>query len=151
QEGCRGLTLVELAIVVAMVVTLAGIGIPAYTNAREKARNVRAMVDIRTLEKDIALYGVDTGKLADTLDDVGRADFRDPWGNPYEYLNFASAGTSWKGQARKDRFLVPLNSTYDLYSKGQDGESQSPLTAKASRDDIVRANDGGYVGLASDY
>jgi len=134
-----------------MVVTLAGIGIPAYTNAREKARTVRAMVDIRTLEKDIALYGVDTGKLAETLADVGRAELRDPWGNPYEYLNFASAGKSWKGQARKDRFLVPLNSTYDLYSKGQDGQSQPPLAAKASQDDIVRANDGGYVGLASDY
>jgi len=145
------LTLVELAIVVAMVVTLAGIGIPAYTNAREKARNLRAMVDIRTLEKDIALYQVDSGKLAGTLADIGRENLRDPWGNPYEYLNFASAGKSWKGQARKDRFLVPLNSTYDLYSKGQDGKSQAPLTAKASRDDIVRANDGGYVGLASDY
>ncbi len=134
-----------------MVVTLAGIGIPAYTSAREKARNVRAIVDIRTLEKDIALHREDTGQLAGTLADIGRENLRDPWGNPYEYLNFASAGKSWKGQARKDRFLVPLNSTYDLYSKGHDGKSVPPLTAKASQDDIVRANDGGYVGLASDY
>jgi general secretion pathway protein G len=26
-----------------------------------------------------------------------------------------------------------------------------PLTAKVSRDDIVRANDGAFVGLASEY
>ena len=32
---------------------------------------------------------------------------------------------------------------------GKDGDSKSPLTAKASRDDIIRANDGGYIGLAS--
>jgi general secretion pathway protein G len=44
-----------------------------------------------------------------------------------------------------------LNSTYDLYSKRKDGQSSSPLTAKASRDDIIRANDGGYIGLASAY
>ena len=34
---------------------------------------------------------------------------------------------------------------------GKDGKSRTPLTAKASRDDIVRAGDGAYVGLASAY
>jgi general secretion pathway protein G len=34
---------------------------------------------------------------------------------------------------------------------GKDGASVSPLTARASRDDIVRANNGAFVGLASDY
>ena len=52
---------------------------------------------------------------------------------------------------RKDRFLVPINSCYDLYSMGKDGQSVPPLTAKASWDDIVRANDGAFVGLAWQY
>jgi general secretion pathway protein G len=55
------------------------------------------------------------------------------------------------GKARKNQFLVPLNSDYDLYSTGQDGDSQSPLKAKVSRDDIIRANDGAYIGLAAAY
>ena len=55
------------------------------------------------------------------------------------------------GQARKDRFLVPLNSDYDLYSAGKDGKSRPPLSAQMSQDDIVRANDGAYIGLASQY
>ena len=46
---------------------------------------------------------------------------------------------------------MPLNSTYDLYSKGKDGASAGPLTAQSSGDDIIRANDGGYIGLASGY
>ena len=46
---------------------------------------------------------------------------------------------------------MPLNSTYDLYSMGKDGQSQSPLTAKASLDDVIRANDGGFIGLAAHY
>ena len=52
---------------------------------------------------------------------------------------------------RKDKNLVPVNSQYDLYSPGPDGESVPPFTAQKSRDDIVLANDGGYIGLAADY
>ncbi|MCG6963484.1 MAG: prepilin-type cleavage/methylation domain-containing protein, partial [Acidobacteria bacterium] len=37
------------------------------------------------------------------------------------------------------------------YSMGPDGKSQPPLTAKASRDDIVRAGNGSFVGVAIDY
>jgi general secretion pathway protein G len=77
------------------------------------------------------------------------AGLMDPWGNPYQYLNLT--GGAPPGQARKDKFLVPINSTFDLYSMGPDGESQPPLTAEASRDDIIRANDGGYLGRASEY
>lgn len=54
-------------------------------------------------------------------------------------------------QPRKDRFLVPINSDFDLYSMGKDRETVAPLTAKKSHDDIVRANDGAFVGLASDF
>ena len=144
---CRGVTLIELLIVVAMIGTLAAIGIPVYGNAIEKARVTKAIADIRALSTEIGEYQLFNGSLPLSLADIGRANFLDPYGNPYEYLNF-SAGL---GQARKDRFLVPLNSDYDLYSKGQDGESVSPLTAAKSRDDIIRANDGGYIGLASEY
>jgi general secretion pathway protein G len=34
---------------------------------------------------------------------------------------------------------------------GPDGETAIPLTAKKSQDDIIRANDGNYIGLASRY
>ena len=46
---------------------------------------------------------------------------------------------------------MPINSQWDLYSTGKDGGSFPPLTAKPSLDDIVVANDGGYVGLAKNY
>jgi len=76
-------------------------------------------------------------------------DKLDPWGNPYQYLNFDNV--NGQGQKKKDKFLVPLNSTYDLYSMGKDGNTSTALTANASQDDIVRANDGAFVGLASQY
>ncbi|HSF04629.1 MAG TPA: prepilin-type cleavage/methylation domain-containing protein, partial [Methylomirabilota bacterium] len=90
-------------------------------------------------------------RLPTDLVEIGQGSLRDPWGRPYVYLNFAAAGPNAKSQMRKDRFLVPLNSTYDLYSTGKDGKTQPALTAKVSWDDVVRANDGGYVGLASSY
>ncbi len=76
---------------------------------------------------------------------------RDPWGNPFQYLKIEGRNTKGVGKLRKDRGLVPVNSDFDLYSKGRDGKSQSPFTSKASQDDIVRANNGRFIGLVSDY
>jgi len=47
--------------------------------------------------------------------------------------------------------MVPVNTDFDLYSMGKDGKSRAPFTAKASHDDIVRANDGKFIGLVSEY
>jgi len=151
REIVEGFTILELLTVIAIVGALSAIAIPAYTNYIEKAKETRAIVDILTLEKDIEAYEIINGTLPDSLDDVGRGGFEDPWGNPYQYLNFAKVKGKGKGKMRKDRFLVPINSTYDLYSMGKDGRSVSPLTAKHSHDDIIRANDGGYIGPAYSY
>jgi general secretion pathway protein G len=56
-----------------------------------------------------------------------------------------------RGQMRKDRNLVPINTDFDLYSMGKDGETVMPLTTPKSQDDIVRASNGAFVGLGSDY
>lgn len=72
----------------------------------------------------------------------------DPWGSPYQYLKLLLKS---KGKVCKDHNLVPSNSDYDLYSLGKDKQSVSPLTAKASNDDIIRANNGDFVGLALGY
>jgi len=145
----RAFTLLELLIVMAIMITLAAMGIPAFADALDVAYVGRAIGDIRTLQTEITRYEVQLGKLPDTLQEVGVTDMLDPWGNPYEYLNFDNV--QGQGQKRKDKFQVPLNSTYDLYSKGKDGASVSALTANSSQDDIVRANDGAYVGLGSQY
>ena len=114
----------------------------------ERARVTKAIGDLRALGQDIVEYHLTNRVLPASLGDVGRASFRDPWGNPYRYLVIATASV---GQVRKDRFLVPVNSDFDLYSMGPDGRSQPPFTAAVSQDDIVRANDGGFVGPVSDY
>lgn len=147
-----GFTLVELLIILVLIGTLASIAVPAYTGYVDKANIAQAKTDIRTLEQVIARYEANhKDELPDTLADAGAGGFADPWGKPYQYLRIAGANLKGKGQLRKDRFLVPLNSDYDLYSMGKDGDSKAPLTAKASRDDIIRANNSAFIGLATDY
>ena len=145
----RGFTLIEILIVIAIVGTLSGIAIPVYKNYIEKARIVTTIAEISILQKEIAGYETVNDVLPDTLNDIGRGTLLDPWGNPYQYLNFANI--MGKGKMRKDQFLVPLNSDYDLCSMGKDGLSVPPLTANASHDDIIRANNGTYIGIASEY
>jgi general secretion pathway protein G len=38
-----------------------------------------------------------------------------------------------------------------LYSAGPDGVTQTQLQGNNARDDIVRANNGQFIGTASDY
>jgi general secretion pathway protein G len=144
----RGFTLIEMMISVVIIGILASIAIPNYSGLRERAFVARAIGDLKALQQDISEYTYTHGALPASLAEIGRANFPDPWGNPYQYLPITGNG---KGGFRKDRFLVPINSDFDLYSMGPDGVSTAPLTAKASRDDIIRANDGGFVGRASDF
>lgn len=105
----------------------------------------RAIVELGTISKNLDLQE----SLPDNLAFLG-PEQRDPWGNPYQYNKFPPFKKVPKG-ARRDRFLVPINTTYDLYSMGRDGATSPALTAKQSRDDVIRANDGGFFGLASRY
>ena len=142
-----GFTLIELLIVLAVIGILASIGLLLYANFTEQARIARAVADIANLGSEILTFEATNERLPNNLAEIGRATFLDPWGRPYEYLNVSLS----PGLARKDMALVPINTTFDLYSKGKDGASSPPLTASGSRDDIVRANDGQFIGLASNY
>lgn len=55
------------------------------------------------------------------------------------------------GGARKDRFLVPINSDFDIYSIGKNGATVVALTPPQSQDDVIRASDGGFYGLAKNF
>lgn len=152
RERCfEAFTIFEAVIVLAVMGTLLAVGIPIYTNVLLKARIVSAITDITSASREITEYLEENGTLPETLDEI-MPNFRDPWGRPYEYLAILGKNkTDIEGKWRKDRFQVPLNSDFDLYSRGKDGQSGAPLTDSKSYDDIVRANDGDYIGLASKY
>lgn len=154
RSGCnRGFTLIEIMIVIAIIGTLSAIALPNYLKYKNNARIAIAVTDIRMIGKQIAIFVFDNdGQLPNSLNDLTSiSDVDDPWGNPYRYLRINGGLKSTIGLARKDRFLIPVNSDYDLYSMGPDGVTQAAFTSKLAQDDIVRANDGGYVGPVSNY
>lgn len=146
--GQHGLTLIELVILMAVIATLATITLLFYAQATERTKVARAIADIAIVGGEIDTFEMMNDRLPNNLAEIGRASLKDPWGNQYVYQDLAATAP---GLWRKDRNLIPLNSTFDLYSKGKDGLSLPPLTAAASKDDIVRAGDGNYIGLASGY
>jgi general secretion pathway protein G len=146
----NGVTMIEMLIALLIVAVLVAIATPMVQDVLEKARVARAIGDVRAVQTDLQTYEIDGNGLPGSLSEIGRGDMRDPWGNAYRYLRFPDDGSKPRG-ARKDRFLVPVNSTFDLYSVGKDGNTNAAMTASSSQDDIVRANDGGFIGLASKF
>ena len=118
----------------------------------DRARISQARSDIAMMGNKITDNFVDYGQYPVTLEELDFSKLHDPYGFAYEYLLiFDKKKNEIKGKWRKDRFLVPLNYDFDLYSVGKDGKSVAPLTAKASHDDIIRANNGRFIDLASKY
>lgn len=150
RECQHAFTIMEVIIALVIVGVIAAVAIPMYNDYIERTKITQAKSDIVDMDSLIAQFQSDNlGQFPNSLGDIGKAALLDPWGNPYRYLNLTTMNGN--GQVRKDKNLVPINSDFDLYSRGNDGASQGPLTAPVSRDDIVRANNGRFVGLASDY
>ena len=131
--GCRrdipsrlkGVTLIELMIVIVILGILATLVVPRFLDRPEEARRTKAKVEIRNLESALGLFKADTGRFPSTsegldalVNDPGIAGWKadgylqhgkvpdDPWRNPYLYLSPGLEGRD-----------------YDLISYGRDGET----------------------------
>jgi general secretion pathway protein G len=144
-----GFTLVELILVVAIIGVLAAQAIPSYQDYIERVRVSLAIADISEIALKLRTYYQDENIYPDSLASIGVVAQLDPWGRPYEYLNLTAKNGN--GGARRDKNLNPLNSDFDLYSRGKDGMTKLPISQKDSLDDVLRANDGAFIDLASKY
>jgi general secretion pathway protein G len=149
-----GFTVVEIVIAVLIAGILSAIAIPNYLRYIEKSKETAAISDISVIAMKLkAIMMENPDALPPDLATINVGNdlpLIDPWGNPYRYLRLYGFPGNLP-QARRDHNLVPINSDFDLYSMGPDGQSVKPLTGGPSRDDIVRANDGAFVGKASTY
>jgi general secretion pathway protein G len=136
-------------VTIGIAALIAAIGLPSYISYKQRAYVAAATMDIMTIATAINRYNTINNSPPPDLAAIGLDTLLDPWGRAYVYLSFT--GLNGKGQMRKDKNLVPLNTQYDLYSLGADGQSRPPLTVPVSKDDVILANDGNYIGLASNY
>jgi general secretion pathway protein G len=92
-----GFTLMELMVVVAIIVLLAGAAVPLFMNYLEGAKRSRAEVDVQSISKAVELYRVKFGEfpaslavLTQTQPDGSLPTFEpekllDPWKREYQY------------------------------------------------------------------
>ena len=104
----RGFTLIEVMVVVAILAILASLIVPKIIGRPDEARAVAARQDISSLTQALKLYRLDnqryptteqglTALIARPSASPAPANWKpggylerlpkDPWGNPYQYLN----------------------------------------------------------------
>lgn len=92
----QAFTLMEMMIVVAIIVMLAGIAAYSYLSSLESARENTAKLQITHLQEAVMRYNVDNGSFPDSLQvltqpqegrhaDLEAKDLNDPWNKPYTY------------------------------------------------------------------
>ena len=143
------MTKVDLMLVVGIAALLASLAIPGYSRYVDRVRVQRAEADLTQIAKQLRQRRDADGRLPDTLAGITGVPAADPWGRPYVYLSFSAPGLN-RDDVRKDNNRVPVNTEFDLYSRGKDGDSRPPLTARTSLDDVLVARDGAFVGEARD-
>lgn len=147
QRECRGFSLVELLMVIAILGLLAAIIIPTLNSYVQSTRNKTCAADIRTIDKAIAAYMIENNSLPPDglpgLIAIGMGNQQDPWKRSYEFHIIVPPATGLEAIVLGE----PLNTDYDLYSKGEDGLSDPASAGVGNQDDIVRSNDGAFAGM----
>ncbi|HWU38654.1 MAG TPA: prepilin-type N-terminal cleavage/methylation domain-containing protein [Candidatus Acidoferrum sp.] len=139
HETCKGLTLIELLIVVTIIGILAMIAIPNLISAQRKTRYSRAISDAKTATTQAMVFATDRNVYPTSIQairDATLANLRDvdPWGNPY-VLCPALTGALSPG-ASVDVYI---------YSKGPSATGSYPDPF------VTNTGPGGSVGYSSVY
>lgn len=120
RRKVRGLTLIEILVVVTILGLIAGIVGVSVLNQLQGAQEDTTRTQLKSIGDSLDIYKMKVGKYPTTTEGLGvlvsppngRKPImdsipQDPWGNDYVYLS--------PGQHNPARF--------DLYSKGSDGQS----------------------------
>ena len=149
RRACAGFTFVELIIVMGIILVIGAMAVPALKDAIRSTKTARAVADVRTIGDAALGYTAQYGDAPSSLSEIWYDKQVDPWGHTYRYLAITDATDP--GLQRKDRFGIPINKYFDLYSLGLDGQTAVQLTDPAGQDDVVWASDGVYMGVAANY
>ena len=126
KTDCRGFTLIELMVVIVILGILAGLIIPRIMGRPEEAKQLKAKMQIESIETALKLYKLDNGIYPDTEQGLQALIEKPETGTlPKKWRN---GGYLEKGKLPKDPwgndfiYLCPgAHGDYDLISYGADG------------------------------
>ena len=123
----RGFTLLELMVVVAIIVLLAGIILPNYAKRVDRAKMVKAEADISTIETAISMYSNDMGGYFGDLNGISIGTPTDPVSIGLVWGPGDSSQKKWNGPYLKGINKDPWGNNYRFYSKEHPPTSAPPL------------------------
>ncbi len=122
----RGFTLIELMVVIVILGILAGLIVPRIMGRPEEAKQLKAKMQIESLETALKLYKLDTGMYPDT--EQGLQALVEPPETGIIPKKWRKGGYLEKGRLPKDPwenefvYLSPgLRGDFDIISYGADG------------------------------
>ena len=123
-----GFTLIELMVVIVILGLLIGFVAPKIMDRPEKAKRVRARIDMESLETSLKLYKLDNGMYPSTEQGLEALVMAPETGTPPK--KWRKGGYLEKGKIPKDPwgnefvYLCPgVHSDFDIVSYGADGVS----------------------------
>jgi len=122
----HGFTLIELMVVIVILGILAGLIVPRLMGRPEEAKQLKAKMQIESLETALKLYKLDNGMYPDTEQGLQALVEKPETGNVPQ--KWREGGYLEKGKVPKDPwgndfvYLAPgLQGEYDIVSYGADG------------------------------
>jgi len=146
----QGFTLIELMIVIAIIGIMAAIAIPNYQSFIQKGKEAEAMGMVRSIEGDIEAFFAKNNYFPLPNELYGGDMPLDPWDQPMVYIPL-DGYPAHLPFAKVDQSMTPLNSDYDIFSIGHDGFTNKVVTNENVQDDLLRANNGSFVGRGKEY
>ncbi|HEX2251776.1 MAG TPA: prepilin-type N-terminal cleavage/methylation domain-containing protein [Thermoanaerobaculia bacterium] len=127
KAACRGFTLIELIIVIAMIGILAAIALPQLVDKPRRTAEVALKMNLRTMRETIDQYKGDKGHYPATLDalvDEGylRSIPTDPitktteWDVEYEEIDFENAPAETELPEEGQPGIIDVHSTSEALS-----------------------------------
>jgi general secretion pathway protein G len=125
-KDAHGFTLIEIMVVIVILGILAGLIVPRIMGRPEEAKQLKAKVQIESIETALKLYKLDNGMYPSTEQGL-QALTELPEIEP-QPKNWRQGGYLEKGRVPKDPwgnefvYLSPgVNDDYDIFSYGADG------------------------------